>query len=330
MLKPTILVLVSSSALCLSVIAAETAYGEAILRIDNSVSNVAQALQSDVVDFPFRVGNVGDAALTVQVKPSCGCTVAEYDKTIEPGKEGVIRAKLDTKGMKGLVRKSLTVLTNDPEHKSTTLWISVNVETPIDIFPEDRLYFQAKPGETKSFHLVLTSDESAAFEVKKVTSSRENIRVKCTSVQGTGGKSSTHYLRVDVPCDSLGAISGSITVETTHPKAPTLRIPVSGIVRPRFELTPPSASFGTVKVDEKKELLLILSWDEEGSMVKTATGDKPYIAASMQTLEEGKVYLLRLQYTGGAAKGILQGIVNVETTNKSQPLLAVPFVGRVE
>ena len=139
MLKPTILVLVSSSALCLSVIAAETAYGEAILRIDNSVSNVAQALQSDVVDFPFRVGNVGDAALTVQVKPSCGCTVAEYDKTIEPGKEGVIRAKLDTKGMKGLVRKSLTVLTNDPEHKSTTLWISVNVETPIDIFPQDKI-----------------------------------------------------------------------------------------------------------------------------------------------------------------------------------------------
>ena len=139
MLKPTILVLVSSSALCLSVIAAETAYGEAILRIDNSVSNVAQALQSDVVDFPFRVGNVGDAALTVQVKTSCGCTVAEYDKTIEPGKEGVIRAKLDTKGMKGLVRKSLTVLTNDPEHKSTTLWISVNVETPIDIFPQDKI-----------------------------------------------------------------------------------------------------------------------------------------------------------------------------------------------
>jgi len=139
MLKPTILVLVSSSALCLSVIAAETAYGEAILRIDNSVSNVAQALQSDVVDFPFRVGNVGDEALTVQVKPSCGCTVAEYDKTIEPGKEGVIRAKLDTKGMKGLVRKSLTVLTNDPEHKSTTLWISVNVETPIDIFPQDKI-----------------------------------------------------------------------------------------------------------------------------------------------------------------------------------------------
>jgi len=139
MLKPTILVLVSSSALCLSVIAAETAYGEAILRIDNSVSNVAQALQSDVVDFPFRVGNVGDAALTVQVKTSCGCTVAEYDKTIEPGKEGVIRAKLDTKGMKGLVRKSLTVTTNDPEHKSTTLWISVNVETPIDIFPQDKI-----------------------------------------------------------------------------------------------------------------------------------------------------------------------------------------------
>ena len=139
MLKPTILVLVSSSALCLSVIAAETAYGEAILRIDNSVSNVAQALQSDVVDFPFRVGNVGDAALTVQVKPSCGCTVAEYDKTIEPGKEGVIRVKLDTKGLKGLVRKSLTVLTNDPEHKATTLWISVNVETPIDIFPQDKI-----------------------------------------------------------------------------------------------------------------------------------------------------------------------------------------------
>ena len=95
--------------------------------------------QGTVADFTFPVRNTGDATLTLEVKTSCGCTVAEYDKTIEPGKEGVIRAKLDTKGMKGLVRKSLTVLTNDPEHKSTTLWISVNVETPIDIFPQDKI-----------------------------------------------------------------------------------------------------------------------------------------------------------------------------------------------
>ena len=176
----------------------------------------------------------------------------------------------------------------------------------------------------------MTSGDGTPFAVSKVTASRDTMQAKCTPVQGEGENSSTHYLRVDVPCDSVGAILGSITVETTHPRAPTLQIPVSGIVRPRFELTPPSASFGTVKVDEKKELLLILSWDEGGSTVKTATCDKPYMAASVQTLEEGKVYLLRLQYTGGAAKGILQGIVNVETTNKSQPLLAVPFVGRVE
>ena len=35
------------------------------------------------------------------VRPTCGCTVADFDREIAPGKTGYIKAKLDTRDFSG-------------------------------------------------------------------------------------------------------------------------------------------------------------------------------------------------------------------------------------
>ncbi len=51
----------------------------------------------DIVDINFTCKNTGDKPLyLVYVRPSCGCTVADYTKEpIPPGKEGKIDAQFD-------------------------------------------------------------------------------------------------------------------------------------------------------------------------------------------------------------------------------------------
>ena len=68
-----------------------------------------------------RRRNVGDQTLMVtKVKGSCGCTVIKtYDRKIAPGKEGKLPFKLNTRGMQGAVRKSVTIWTNDPTDEQT-------------------------------------------------------------------------------------------------------------------------------------------------------------------------------------------------------------------
>src|SRR5690349_19694225 len=50
--------------------------------------------EGTVVPFKFEVTNRGQADLEItQVKPSCGCTVTQWDRVIKPGAHGTIAAQ---------------------------------------------------------------------------------------------------------------------------------------------------------------------------------------------------------------------------------------------
>ena len=73
--------------------------------------------------FGFEVKNDGDAQLEIQqVNPSCGCTTSSFDKTIAPGKAGMINLAIEkTEGYSGEVTKTATVVTNDPTNTNFIL-----------------------------------------------------------------------------------------------------------------------------------------------------------------------------------------------------------------
>ena len=72
--------------------------------------------KGDKIDIKFRCKNSGDKPLVlVNVRPGCGCTVADYTKEpIAPGAEGLVTASFDSKkvGTSGDVRKTIIVNTN--------------------------------------------------------------------------------------------------------------------------------------------------------------------------------------------------------------------------
>lgn len=73
--------------------------------------------------FAFAIKNAGDANLEItNVRPACGCTSGDFDKTIAPGKEGKIKLSVpNTESYNGEVSKTATVTTNDPERPTFTL-----------------------------------------------------------------------------------------------------------------------------------------------------------------------------------------------------------------
>jgi hypothetical protein len=78
------------------------------------------------VSFPFR--NSGDKNLIIEnVSASCGCTVPEKpEEPFAPGKEGVIKARFDSRGKPGEQQKYITVITNT-QQKEYTLSFKVRV-----------------------------------------------------------------------------------------------------------------------------------------------------------------------------------------------------------
>src|ERR1051325_2783523 len=57
--------------------------------------------------FVFPVKKPGDAPLELFAKPNCGCTVASFDKLIQPGGTGKIEADLNTASFRGKITKTI-------------------------------------------------------------------------------------------------------------------------------------------------------------------------------------------------------------------------------
>jgi uncharacterized cupredoxin-like copper-binding protein len=86
--------------------------------------------EGDVVDYTFTFENKGTKALNIKdIKTSCGCTAALVSsKKIEPGKEGTLKVKLDTKNRIGKMSRRVTIYSNDPSNPNMVLTIFANVE----------------------------------------------------------------------------------------------------------------------------------------------------------------------------------------------------------
>jgi mono/diheme cytochrome c family protein len=78
--------------------------------------------------WPFR--NEGDAPLKILgTRPSCGCTATTLsDEPVPPGGTGHLRVTFDPVGMEGSIRKTLAVLSDDPERPRLLLTILAEVE----------------------------------------------------------------------------------------------------------------------------------------------------------------------------------------------------------
>jgi len=102
-----------------------------------------------VVTHDFIIENKGDAPLNiVKVKTSCGCTTADYTKTIPPQSQGKITINGNTSGYGGMTfQKTISVHTDDPERKILMLHISGEVERFVTIEPQ-RVFLRGVAGKT--------------------------------------------------------------------------------------------------------------------------------------------------------------------------------------
>jgi hypothetical protein len=81
------------------------------------------------VEVAFRFRNTGSTPLVItQVRPSCGCTIAEQPKEpIAPGAEGHISAVFNSQGHAGVNRKTLFVTANTKGSQNYSLHFIVVV-----------------------------------------------------------------------------------------------------------------------------------------------------------------------------------------------------------
>ncbi len=99
------------------------------ISFDNNTFNFADIKQGVKVEYTFTISNNGKSDLFIRkVKASCGCTaVKPAQEMIPAGESTTMKVIFDSRGKVGKQNKTITVISNDPKHPRTILWVKGNV-----------------------------------------------------------------------------------------------------------------------------------------------------------------------------------------------------------
>lgn len=118
------------------------------------------AKEGQMLSAQFSFSNQGGQNIIVDsVTPSCGCTVAKFDKVVQPGQKGVINLDLDTTGITGAFRKTAVVASNDPANPFVTLVMIGETSSRVKVEKGRRLDLVGCLGTNISVSTALTEPE---------------------------------------------------------------------------------------------------------------------------------------------------------------------------
>lgn len=108
----------------------DTANFTTIQWLDSLSRNYGTVVEGEKVNVAYRFRNIGTTPLVIgQVRPSCGCTIAEQpQKPIVPGEEGEIKAVFNSEHHPGINHKTLFVNANTKGVQNYSLQFVVQVD----------------------------------------------------------------------------------------------------------------------------------------------------------------------------------------------------------
>jgi hypothetical protein len=297
--------------------------------VEEPIVDVGKVKKGEPIRHEFAIRNAGDAPLEItEVKPSCGCTVAEYDRVVAPGATGRVQVVVETDAFGGGIAKSVAVFTNDVDNPKLSLVVKANVREPVVARPGYARFMtvQGQPADP-SVQTVAATD-GTPIEVLSVRSPYPFVKASHRRADGDEGG-----WRVELRLDRaapVGSLADYVVVTTDHPEQAEVKIAVSGLVRPLISVAPKVADFGRRELDEpQSKSLEVKNLGTPDVEITEATTDLAGLEAEIEAVEEGRHYRIQLTLTDALPKGDFEGRLTIKTSSPRQPVVEIPLRGTI-
>lgn len=179
----------------------------------------------------FGFTNDSDSAIEVlEVRPTCGCTVAELEKKVyQPGEYGEINTTFNYGSREGRQTKTIVVTTDQEENSKIRLTMRINIPKSFKLTPSVLIWNSEKEsiGESKSVILESLSGETVAIE----TIAFKNEKFDFSYEPIDGGKS---YKITVTPKENLeikGILRDTLEIQTDFVNKAKGRLKIYALVR---------------------------------------------------------------------------------------------------
>lgn len=295
--------------------------------------------KGDVISHEFLIKNEGDAPLEItDVKPACGCTVARYDKKILPGKTGKVSTKVKTSDFSGPISKSIAVFTNDDSNPKLQLVVKAKIQPYISIYPGYARYNYVQgeiPGRVPQ---TVWAADGEPLKVLGIKSPSEDLKVSYRQLdkEENNPKGGDVQWRVELtlsPDATVGPLREYVELEVDHPKQKSVRIPISGFVRPRQHITPDKLDFGPLQgaTLPLRRTLNFTNFATQGIEVTGIDTGLEDLTAEIVPNENQQGHRFKLLLTLGPnmPKGAFDTKVTIHTSDAQKPTIELPVKGSV-
>jgi hypothetical protein len=308
----------------------------------NPVVDVGPVTQGDDIVRDFKLQNNGDADLEVtEVKPSCGCAVASVARVIKPGRIGIVKVVISTGEFRGPIAKGVTVFTNDPAMPRIQFVIKANVRALVEVKPTVARLIVVQGERYDPVTLSLEAPAQPEFQVTRVVSPYPFLeaRFRPASSEASGesdgesGEPKPSEWNVELtlkPDAPIGPMADFLVVTTNHPTIKTVKVPVSGFVRPPVAVVPESYDFGSRAVEEELPGAVdVKVLSTRPVHLGEAKSSVPGVQVSVEELEAGRHYNVVILLRPGLPKGEVAGTITVSTDSARYPTIEIPVTGTV-
>ncbi len=298
---------------------------------ENPDFDFGKVYKGDKVEHVYKFENRGKATLEIKkVKPSCGCTAAILsNKTILPGETGEVKATFNSRSYGGKVKKTISVLSNDPNTPNHKLTIAGEVIEEVSIKPKNINFgsFRADNQSDKTVKVSVKSQSGSDFKIVKVTSSKPFVEASAT--EGQKGE----YTIVATLKDhhEIGRFSGKIFLDTNSTKQPKTSIIFYGVVEGDITINQRRIYYGTVPEGKEITKKLFVKINENYIKILSSKISPEYLSVNIDERYEQRNphCLIEIKLHEDAPVGKIDGLLEITTNSEEQPVINIPITGEV-
>ncbi len=305
------------------------------IEISAETRDMGTVPKGQVIETDFLIKNTGGSDLVISdARPSCGCTVSNFDKLIKPGAEGKVHTSVDTKSFSGPISKSVLVVSNDPDRPQMNLFVKAIVKPFVDVAPQQYVRFSVVKGDPASQDVILISEEKG-FKPTVAETAQPYVKAEISPAgdkDKIAGRPGDQYkLAISVTPDAPeGLLNAPVRVTTGVAQQPNLEIPVSGIVRPRVSVSPITVNFGNFTAGKDPITRnIVVTNNKPGTPVKVTKAEVsvPGFQTDVVPTQEGVSYTVVVKASDKVKKGAVDGKVTLHTSDKEKAVIEIPLKG---
>jgi hypothetical protein len=229
------------------------------IQFESPTYDFGRAMEGEAVKYAYVFTNTGDATLQVSDVRACHClTFSNYSKQVEPGQTGVIPLSFNTSGLNGPVNRSITVVCNDKSNQNAHLLWKGSVWKALEVSPQTAM-------------LNLTADKQRGSQVVRIVNNLEepvtisepesNNRQFAAELKEIKPGKEFQVTVSSVPPLTAGNLHGEITLKTSSPRVPLIKINTYANVQAPIHADPQLVQIpaGPLAAEFKKTVSLVNS-----------------------------------------------------------------------